>query len=246
MNLTNINLTNFFVNVTQLGAEWVLWLLVVLSMVSLTVMLERSIYFLRRTCSFDWLMARLESLLRAGEVQEALELTKGMRAPEAVVARAGLLQFKKSADVVSETMLSAKARERVQMESYLTILATLGNNVPFVGLLGTVLGIIKASGDLAAAQASKEAGSGAVMAGVFEALVATAVGLFVAIPAVVAYNYFQRSVRTRMGHVDSLAHMILAQHAHHKTHLRGNPAPQLAAEPVESKTVIVSSVAEAK
>ena len=75
------------------------------------------------------------------------------------------------------------------------MLATLGNNAPFIGLLGTVLGIIKASQDLAAAQAAKQMGTAAVMSGVFEALVATAVGLFVAIPAVIAYNFFQRRVR---------------------------------------------------
>ena len=105
-------------------------------------------------------------------------------------------------------MLSAKARMRPLLDARLSILATIGSNAPFVGLLGTVLGIIKAAHDLTAA--GGEGNPNAVMAGVFEALVATAVGLFVAIPAVVAFNLFQRRVRKTLAQVDSLAHLVLA------------------------------------
>jgi biopolymer transport protein ExbB len=91
------------------------------------------------------------------------------------------------------------------------VLGTLGNNTPFIGLFGTVLGIIKASHDLTASQATGGQAANAVMAGVFEALVATAVGLLVAIPAVVAYNVFQRRVRAAMSGVDALAHAILSE-----------------------------------
>jgi biopolymer transport protein ExbB len=85
-------------------------------------------------------------------------------------------------------------------------LGTLGNNAPFIGLFGTVLGIIKAFADLA-----KNQGGGAtvVMAGIADALVATAVGLLVALPAVVAFNIFQGRIRRTMGRVDTLAHLIL-------------------------------------
>ena len=236
-----MSLTQVFVNITGLGAEWVLWLLVGLSLVSMTVMIERWLYFMTHGISFADFSAKLESLLRAGKLAEAYDLAAKSRAPEAAVAAAGLQNFKKSSEAVSETMLSTKSRERVKMEAYLTVLATLGNNVPFVGLLGTVLGIIKASGDLAASQASKEGSSGAVMAGVFEALVATAVGLFVAIPAVIAYNYFQRSVKIRMGQVDAVAHQLLALHAQKTTFTPAAPEPppvkSTSAEPPATKVV---------
>ena len=88
-------------------------------------------------------------------------------------------------------MQSVKARMRPALDANLSILATIGSNAPFVGLLGTVLGIIKAAHELTADTAQNN--PNAVMSGVFEALVATAVGLFVAIPAVVAYNLFQRT-----------------------------------------------------
>ncbi len=123
---------------------------------------------------------------------------------------AGLRELRRGTHAVSETMLSVKARERLRLERYLPVLGTLGANAPFIGLLGTVLGIIKAAHDMSQAQANQLGAANAVMAGVFEALVATAVGLFVAIPAVVAFNYFQRRVRGSVGRVDSLAHMLLS------------------------------------
>src|SRR5690606_27270598 len=98
--------------------------------------------------------------------------------------------------------------ERMRMERGLAYLATVGSNAPFVGLFGTVLGIIKAFHDLAQ---NVEAASEAVMAGISEALVATAVGLLVAIPAVVLYNAFSRWVRNRIARSESLADLVLAR-----------------------------------
>jgi biopolymer transport protein ExbB len=103
-------------------------------------------------------------------------------------------------------MASARSRERLMLEKHLGILGTLGNNAPFIGLFGTVLGIIKAFADLAKNQGG---GAAVVMSGIAEALVATAVGLLVALPAVVAFNIFQGRIRRTMGRVDALAHMIL-------------------------------------
>jgi biopolymer transport protein ExbB len=96
---------------------------------------------------------------------------------------------------------------RVDLERNLGVLGTLGNNAPFIGLFGTVLGIIKAFADLSR---NSIGGAGAVMAGISEALVATAVGLMVAIPAVIAFNYFQAKVRKSLSRVDAVAHMVLA------------------------------------
>ena len=205
-----MSLTQVVIKFTHLGAEWVMWVLVVLSIVSVTVMIERWLFLRRQRVDWSVLARGLEHNLRAGNVPEALRLVADSRASVCVVLAAGLTSFSRGATSIAEIMQSVKVRERLKLESYLTILATLGNNAPFIGLLGTVLGIIKASQDLAAAQAAKQVATGVVMAGVFEALVATAVGLFVAIPAVVAYNLFQRRVRTIMGEADAAAHLLLA------------------------------------
>jgi biopolymer transport protein ExbB len=192
---------------TLLGSEWVLWLLIFLSVVSVAVMVERAITLRSRAPDLDTLSARLTGLLAAGDLVKAREALGPPTSPEVRVALAGLAELPRGRAPMVEAMASAKSRERLNMERYLGILGTLGNNAPFIGLFGTVLGIIKAFADLA-----KHQGGGAtvVMAGISEALVATAVGLLVAIPAVVAFNMFQGKLRRTLGRVDAMAHLILS------------------------------------
>lgn len=203
-------LTELLLRLTYFGAEWILWLLVVLSFISIALMVERWFYFARTRVNADDLAEQLHELLRNQNLQGAWQLVKDKHTYviECGVVAAGLVNLRNGAQAASEAMLSAKARMRTALDANLSILATIGSNAPFVGLLGTVLGIIKAAHELNAA--AGQGNPSAVMSGVFEALVATAVGLFVAIPAVVAYNLFQRRVRTRLAQTDSLAHLVLA------------------------------------
>jgi biopolymer transport protein ExbB len=94
------------------------------------------------------------------------------------------------------------------MERGLTVLATLGSNAPFIGLFGTVLGIISA---FAALGGTTQGGANSVMSGISEALVATAIGLLVAIPAVVAYNVFSRRIRVLLQECESLKDYYLSR-----------------------------------
>jgi biopolymer transport protein ExbB len=206
----HLNLTDFFLRVTYLGAEWVLWLLVGLSFLSVTIMVERWVFFAVRRVNVDKLAGQIKAALQGGNLEEALSYVQNSKAIECVVIAAGLRELRRGAHAVSETMLSVKARERLRQERFLPVLGTLGSNSPFIGLLGTVLGIIKAAHDMNQAQAGQQGAANAVMAGVFEALVATAVGLFVAIPAVIAFNFFSRRVRGAIGRTDALAHMLLS------------------------------------
>jgi biopolymer transport protein ExbB len=189
-----------------LGSEWVLFVLLGLSVVSVAVMVERAI-FLRARGDTDALARQLESLLKDGDLAAARQAVSGKTGPEAMVAAAGLKNYERGSESVGAAMASAKARVRVDLERNLGVLGTLGNNAPFIGLFGTVLGIIKAFADLSR---NSVGGAGAVMAGISEALVATAVGLMVAIPAVIAFNFFQGKVRKTLSRVDAIAHMVLA------------------------------------
>jgi biopolymer transport protein ExbB/TolQ len=203
-------MTSLFLRLTHVGAEWVLWILVALSIISVALIVERWLYFLRSRSEVEDLPAKLHEQLRAHNLQGAWQLVKDSHTYciESGVVAAGLVSLRNGPQAASEAMQSVKARMRPKLDANLSILATIGSNAPFIGLLGTVLGIIKAANELTT---GAEAGNSvAVMSGVFEALVATAVGLFVAIPAVVAYNLFQRRVRKRMAEVDSLAHMLLS------------------------------------
>jgi len=206
-----MHITEKFLAFTLLGAEWVLWLLIVLSVASLAIMFERAIFFITHRFDAEAVGGELKKLLRAGKIADARKLVTSYKGIEGKILDAGLAEADRGPEAVSEAMLSAKAKERLILERNLAVLGTLGNNTPFIGLFGTVLGIIKASHDLAGSQASGGAAASAVMAGVFEALVATAVGLMVAIPAVMGYNYFQRKVRATVGRVDAMAHLVLSE-----------------------------------
>src|SRR5262249_19935977 len=150
----------------------------------------------------------LRRLLSKGSVGDARARVHGSDAVEMTVMAAGLDEIERGTDAVAEAMVGEKARQRMRLERNLAFLGTLGNNAPFIGLFGTVRGIIKAFHDLAGNQAG---GVAVVMAGISEALVATAVGLLVAIPAVVGFNYFNRRVKQSLANVDALAQVVLGQ-----------------------------------
>lgn len=191
-----------------LGAEWVLWLLVGLSIASFAIAVERAIYLSRSGSPAAPLGAALQAYEDSGDAstfRTALESVGGM---EATVLASGMSAVARGPEAVEKRMTGTAKAEKLRMEKRLSFLATVGANAPFIGLFGTVLGIMKAFRDLA------EAGEGntdAVMAGISEALVATAVGLAVAIPAVVLYNAFSRAVKARLGRAESLADHVLAR-----------------------------------
>jgi biopolymer transport protein ExbB len=180
-----MDLSARFLAFTLCGAGWVLWLLVALSIASLAVMIERAWYFAAHRLDASRLSDEIKTLMLKAE-------RDGEPLP----------------DALSGATEGAKAKERMRLERNLAYLATLGSNAPFIGLFGTVLGIIKAFHDLAGSQAG---GPSVVMAGISEALVATAVGLMVAIPAVIAFNIFNRRVRARMAEVDWVAHLAMVR-----------------------------------
>jgi biopolymer transport protein ExbB len=188
------------------NAEWVLWLLAFFSVISVAVMLERAIYF-----STHGLPNSDEVLLKLAKgdlaaVKSLLGTRKGM---EASVLREGIDWSDRGPDSVQEVIDATMARERPRYERFLSILGTLGSNTPFIGLFGTVLGIIKAFKDLGLSSAKGAEVQSTVMAGISEALVATAVGLAVAIPAVIGYNILQRAVKNTVARSSALGHALV-------------------------------------
>jgi biopolymer transport protein ExbB len=137
----------------------------------------------------------------------ALAGLEGARSMEAEVARAAIRHTAEGAAAVEERVAATVENERLRYERGLAFLGTLGANAPFVGLFGTVLGIVRAFHDLAVSTA---AGTQAVMQGIAEALVATGVGLVVALPSVAAYNAFTRQVETAASSAGAIGHEILA------------------------------------
>jgi biopolymer transport protein ExbB len=188
------------------GSRWVLWLLIALSLGAVAVMVDRLWFFIQERKPADRIAKALEAL-RAKGPAEAAKLLAGARSIEANVMRACLERAGDGADAVDEHRAAVIEQERQRYEKRLAFLGTLGNNAPFIGLFGTVLGIIRAFHDLAG---STLQGTSAVMSGIAEALVATGVGLLVALPAVATYNAFWRHVETASASAEALAREVLA------------------------------------
>lgn len=197
----------------DVGASPILYLMIALSVISLAVMIERAWFFFRISENLEQLAAKLDARLALADVRGARELMKQSRSAEAAIVAAGLQQIEKGQDGAAEVMASATALQKMRLERRLAFLGTLGNNAPFVGLLGTVIGIVQAFDKL---QSSGMHGGGAsgpatdVMGAISEALVATAIGLAVAIPAVAAFNYFQRRIKATLGNAEALTQILLA------------------------------------
>ena len=204
MNQTDI-LTSALLAFATTGAKWVLWLLVVLSVLSVAVMLERAAYFGRRRMSKTF--PELLRLCLSGDLPAASKIASS-DSMEAEVVRVAAQTAAGGQAAVEKAIASTIDRRRLEYEQWLFILGTLGNNTPFIGLFGTVLGIMRAFADLAHAPKAGAAGTSAVMAGISEALVATAVGLAVAIPAVIAFNIFQRLLKRVVGRSLALQNAI--------------------------------------
>ena len=191
-----------------LGAEWVLWLLVILSVGCIAVSIERAIYLVRDGTDRGGLQQAIDGFLSSGDRGQLASAIGKLAGFEARVIGAGLEVATMGPDAAERAMAGVVTAEKLRMERGLAFLATVGSNAPFVGLFGTVLGIIKAFHDLSV---NTSEASEAVMAGISEALVATAVGLMVAIPAVVLYNSFNRWVKGRLNRSESLGSLVLAR-----------------------------------
>jgi len=190
----------------RVGSRWVLWLMLALSLFAIAVMLERIWFYIQERNPQAKIDRAIAKLRKEGAKAALTELT-GTRSMQAAVARICLEYAGDGAGSVEEHVAAAVETERLRYERGLAFLGTLGSNAPFIGLFGTVLGIIRAFHDLASNTA---AGASVVMAGIAEALVATAVGLLVALPAVAFYNAFARHVEASAAAAAGVGHAILA------------------------------------
>lgn len=185
-----------------------LWILVFLSFLSLGMILER--FFNLRKVSKESSRVRLQikNSLQNHQTEFFEDLARDPLSFEGRMANYALKHIKESGSKGLEEFFNTNILTmKPELDRFLGFLATVGSNAPYVGLLGTVLGIMKAFNDLAQ---SPEAGQQTVMAGISLALVATAAGLFVAIPAVVGYNYFGKQVKGIVQSLESVKELGLS------------------------------------
>lgn len=216
-----MDLSKAFLEFSQLGANWVLWLLVGLSVISIGIMIDRFIWFRSREADVEGFLRELRGAYERGELERFETKHKADASIPVQVALHGLSERDKGADAVAEAMHAERARWRRSGDRNLMVLGTLGNNVPFVGLFGTVLGVMNAFLLLSSKSANAEK---EVFDQIAEALSATAFGLIVAIPAVAFFNYFTRRLKVLMSAADECAHQVLSL-VYGTQHTNGKPAP---------------------
>lgn len=190
-----------------LGSAWVLWLLLALSVLSLTTAVERWWYFRRNHKAAHRNQAALLEFLRSGQLDKAVATLQEDGSVQGEVLRLAARRLGDGPSALADAVDGEFARKKAKLESGLNLLGTIGNNAPFIGLFGTVIGVIQAFHNLTL---GNDQAMGLVMQGIAEALVATAVGIFVALPAVVAYNTFSKQVAQVETDVQALAKLFTA------------------------------------
>ncbi len=189
------------------GARGVLFVLFILSIWSVSIMFDRKKAFKEKTGT-----AKIQDAKKLIESSNWPALKAWADANPSYLA--GMIQAAlkaedyKNTESVERAVQSYLSEQRIELEKGLNVLATLGSNAPFIGLFGTVLGIIQSFGILSTQQGSA---MNAVMLGLAEALIATAVGLFVAIPAVVSFNVFSQKLRNLTIEAQSLRDLFISR-----------------------------------
>jgi biopolymer transport protein TolQ len=196
-----------FFAIAQVAHQVTLYLLVFLSVLSIAFILERFFTLGRVRRESQKVSDRLRDILQTNNLGDLEELGRDKNSLEGRALSYGLRHVReKGMPGLEEIFSSFKSIERPALERHLGFLATVGSNAPFIGLLGTVFGVMDAFRALADSQGDTKA----VMIGISQALVATAIGLIVAIPAVIAYNYFQKQVKSVMLNLESVKDLCLA------------------------------------
>jgi biopolymer transport protein ExbB len=191
------------------GETFVFVMLFFASILAIAVMIERAIVFRKNSNKkITRFGEELIKVLRKRDFKAAVDLVK--QSGENVYTRFALFSINYAMESqfgLSDLMEGKIIEEKINLEKRMTVLSTLGNNAPFIGLLGTVLGVIKAFHGLGTLGST---GTEVVMKSISKALLATAAGLFIAIPVVIANNYFSRKIKTIIQHLDIFSREINA------------------------------------
>lgn len=209
--------------VAPLVANAILYLLLGLSVLSIGLIIERWWFFNRRRTDVAALSEGLRKTLRSNDVSGARRLLEKDRSIEAEIIGEALGWYDQGPEAVEQIVAKAVRARRKKFEGGLVFLGTLGNNAPFIGLFGTVLGIVTAFKELGATTGNAGGAAGGmnnVMSSISEALIATAVGILVALPAVIFYNIFQKRGSDIEENANGLGNVLLASLQSHPTSSR--------------------------
>lgn len=166
----------------------ILCTIIFVSWITVAIIVERFLSFRRMYVERKKFFKDIRISLKRKKIIEAISICDKVPRPLARVVKVGLLKHDRGGEEIRKAMQGAMQEELPHLERYLPVLGTLVYVAPLLGLLGTVLGMIKVFSTIQ--NAAEYAIATGVAGGIYEALISTAAGLVVAIPALVAYNYF--------------------------------------------------------
>jgi biopolymer transport protein ExbB len=185
----------------------VMWPLLAFSVLGLAVAIERFFALRKARVNVNEFLAKVRKALMVNRsLRDAVKICEQYQGPVASVMKAGLLKFGQPKEDIDKTIENAALFEMSRLERGLSILATVANVAPLLGFLGTVTGMINSFDALAKVGLSNPA---AVAAGISEALITTAAGLFIAIPIQIIYNFFMAKINKFVRDIETAANMLI-------------------------------------
>ena len=168
---------------------WVMVPIIACSIFALAIIIERFYSLTPNKIHPEDFVSKIKKLLTKDKINQAIAACNSNNSPIAIILEAGILKRSRYRDQIKEAIEHAGRQEAGKLQRYLTVLATIANITPLLGLLGTVIGMIKVFQVISVQGVGKPA---ALASGISEALITTAAGLIIAIPTVVFYNYFYK------------------------------------------------------
>lgn len=186
--------------------SWSMTVLLLVSITALTIAIERMVYFFKRKVNAQKFLDKVRETFRAGGVTEVLAYVKGKDNPHAYVTQTVFENYDQPLETIAELIESSVLEQRLRFEKFLAGLNTIGYVSPLLGLLGTVVGLIRAFMNIAV---TGSGGPAVVSGGIAEALLATAFGLIIAVPSIWLYNYLAKRAADMCDELESLGRKLL-------------------------------------
>jgi biopolymer transport protein ExbB len=201
-----VNIAGRFMEYIDRGGP-IMWPILAFSIVALIFIIERFVALRRAKINLNEFLAKLRKALIVNKsIRDAVKVCEQYRGPVASIVKAGLLKYGAPKEDVEKTIENAALYEMGRLERGLVVLATTATVAPLLGFLGTVTGMINSFDALAKAGLSNP---GLVAAGISQALITTAAGLAVAIPAQLFYNYFMSRINKFVRDIETSTNMLL-------------------------------------
>jgi biopolymer transport protein ExbB len=197
---------------------WGMWLILIVSIVTIAVIVERSVYLFKASVDKDKLLALLKSQVMSGNVQGAIKVCSGNPTPMTRIVQAGLMKFNKSDDEVQAAMDEASLRELPKINARTPYLAMLSNFAVMSGLIGTITGMIKSFNSVAADEGGNKATE--LAKGISEALNCTAFGIGTSLIGLLAYSLLQGKTTKVVDDINEVSVQVVNLVVNHRAQMQ--------------------------